>query len=268
MTSTRHTGAVNPGTETGDSMLHDRDFYLRRYGRIVPTRSFTRSVPRIHGEEAPGGTTTADTKTDDKTDDTKDDKKSDDDKSKTAATKDDDKSKPKVVTMEHDGKVYVLQDSVNELVGGARQEGREAGKKEVLDAAEREKLKKAGNFQKLYEDAEKERLRLEGELAKKTLDETRVTIGAKHGLSETISKRLVGDDEAAIEADAKAVAKELGIEAPKNETKKKTPINTEAGSGSRTSRTASTASTETKDDKKPTTRYRWQSEQDVAWGER
>lgn len=114
----------------------------------------------------------------------------------------------------------------------ASEPDRKALEEEIRAQIERdraaEKAKEQGEYQKLYEGSTTEIETLKAKIAEletasvaRELAALRSKVGAKHGLPESLIDRLIGEDEAAIEADAKKVAAELKIEAP----------NTEAGKG-------------------------------------
>jgi len=147
---------------------------------------------------------------------------------KKTATGDD----PEAIAIEHGGKRYVLQSHVDSVASKARTEGREAGKKEVSDELERKAAEESGNWKKLYEDEAAKREAAELEAKTERLSALRTKIGAKHSLPEAIVELLKGDDEAALEAHAKELAKVL----PKTEDEKKPPKkapSTENGAGNR-----------------------------------
>lgn len=70
-----------------------------------------------------------------------------------------------------------------------------------------EKLAADGEWQKLAQSHEAENAKLKADLAKKDRDLIATKIAARYQLPETLAARLQGDDEAAIEADAKELAK-------------------------------------------------------------
>lgn len=178
-------------------------------------------MPRIRGGD---GTDDAKPKDETKTDDKKpdgDDKKDDD------PPKTDDDKKAKAVTVEIEGKTYVLQDEANRLIGSARAEGKQTGKSEAEQERRNAELQEQGNFKALYEAEQGKVQALEGEIAALKLNETKRAIAAKHGLSDTLADRLQGATDAELEEDAKKLAKELGTkEEPKQ---RKQPVSTEAG---------------------------------------
>lgn len=69
------------------------------------------------------------------------------------------------------------------------------------------KLAEDGEWQKLAQTHEQRVKELESELTRKERDLLATRIAAKYGLPETLADRLVGDDAAALEADAKVLAK-------------------------------------------------------------
>lgn len=154
-------------------------------------------------------------------DDKPGDKKGDDKPGETPG----DESKKDVV-IEVEGRKFVLQDHVNELVGTARTEGAATAKAKLEQETRDAEAKKNGDYKTLYEQEIAKREQAERDLAETKLSNLRRSIGLKHGLSELLADRLRGDDEKAIEADAKQIAAEQG--------KKERPApDTEAGKGSR-----------------------------------
>lgn len=155
--------------------------------------------------------------------------KSDDDSSK--GDKKDDKRPKEDVVVKIDGKQYVLQDHVNDLVGTARQEGHNAGKKSVEDEARQKALEEQGNFKELFEQEKTKREAAERERDEANLKALRRSVGAQFGLSERLSDRLQGKNEKELKADAEEIAKEQGIKKPE-ENRRKAP-DTESGNGSK-----------------------------------
>jgi hypothetical protein len=91
-------------------------------------------------------------------------------------------------------------------------------------AREEAEAKAKGDFESLAKTAQDERDALKAELAKRDHDDLKRTVATKHKLSSELAARLVGETEAELEADAKALAKLVGArEAP----------DTEAGAGAR-----------------------------------
>lgn len=177
--------------------------------------------------------------------------------------KPDDKSH-KAVTVEIEGKQYVLQDHVNDLVGTARTEGEKRGKDAVEQAAKEKALKEQGDYKALFDEAEKKRIAAEQERDEERLTNLRRKVGERHGLSLNLSDRLKGANEKELETDAKSVAEELGIDAT-DKSKRKAP-DTESGQGSKT-RAKSAAGTSTTDgsgtERKQRRPFAFQSEGDV-----
>lgn len=169
----------------------------------------------------------------------------------------------KSVVVEIEGRKYVLQDHVNELVGGARTEGETRGKQAAAEEAARIALEQQGDFKALYETEKQKREEAETAAEQLRLTALRRTIGAKHGLSERLSDRLQGKTEKEIDADAK----ELAAEQKTDGGDRKAPT-TENGTGSRTRQRDSGSgnkSDASKDDKtKPRRLFAFQSEGDVA----
>lgn len=160
--------------------------------------------------------------------------------------------KAKAVTVEIEGKKYVLQDHVNELVGTARTEGNKTGRKEVEDEARAKLLEEQGDFKALYE-AEKEKAeKAATELATERLASLKRTIGAKHNLPAKLIDRLTGTTEKEIDADAKALAEELSVSKP--------AADTESGKSSRTK--SGTGTQQTTGRARP---FAFQKEGDVTW---
>lgn len=113
------------------------------------------------------------------------------------------------VTFVHEGKTYVLQDHANKLIGTARQEGRTTAEVEAKRKADEEAAKAKGDFEKLATDRQAEIDRLQGELSKRDIEALKLSIADKHKLPADLADRLVGDDEAALEEDAKKLFKKL-----------------------------------------------------------
>lgn len=67
--------------------------------------------------------------------------------------------------------------------------------------------KARGDWEKLATDRQAEIDRLSAEVARRDADALRAKVAARHTLPEALAARLVGDDEAALEADAKELAK-------------------------------------------------------------
>lgn len=116
----------------------------------------------------------------------------------------------------------------------AREEAEAATRRKIDDETAADRQKKQGEFEKLYEaeqkkvtDLEKKIADLEGAASKRDLDTVKATMAKKYGLPDELASRLSGDDEAAIEADAKALAKTVTAKPEK-------PANTEGGSGKKT----------------------------------
>lgn len=172
------------------------------------------------------------------------------------------KSKAEALTLEHEGRRYVLQDYVDTVASKARDEGKKAGRTEVEEEARRKALEESGNFKELYEKELAQREKLESELAASKLTELRQKVGTKHGLSQKLIDRLVGSNEAELEADAKELAKELGVTAKdKDETKKPAP-KTEGGSNGKV---RSGSGNEAEEKKRPAKTFRFQTPNDVSW---
>lgn len=173
----------------------------------------------------------------------------------------------KGVVVEIEGKKYVLQDHVNELVGTARTEGEKRGKDAVEQAAKEKLLKEQGDFKALYEESEKKRLAAEAERDEANLATLRRTIGEKHGLSAKVSSRLTGKTEKEIEADAKEMAAELGVKPGESGTRKSP--DTEGGNGSKVKQRGGSQGNGSEGgesgnrDKKPKRPFVFQSEGDV-----
>jgi hypothetical protein len=103
-------------------------------------------------------------------------------------------------------------------------------RQEIQDKAEAEAKKEAGKFDELFQEEQKKNTDLLGEIdelkasiAERDRKEVRNRIARKHNLPENLWDRLVGDDEKALEEDAKALAQVVKVQAP----------NTEGGSGDR-----------------------------------
>jgi len=117
------------------------------------------------------------------------------------------------------------QAEVNRLLGKARDDGRRAAVDEAKRKAAEEKAKESGEFRELAESQAKEIADLKGQLADRDRALLVAQVAARHALPPAIADRLAGDDEAALEADATALAKLL---APRP------APDTEAGAGTTT----------------------------------
>lgn len=113
----------------------------------------------------------------------------------------------------------------------AREEAESATREKIKQETEAERAKQQGEFEKLYQaeqakvaDLEKQIADLKDQAAKRDLDGIRAALAKKYGLPDELASRLAGDDEAAIEADAKALAKTVAAKPP----------NTEGGAGKKT----------------------------------
>ncbi len=118
----------------------------------------------------------------------------------------------------------MVKDRIKRAEDKARKDAATATRKQIEDETAAASQKEQGKFQELYEaeqkkvvDLQKEIETLKGDAAKRDLDAVRAAMAKKYGIPEKMASRLVGDDEAAIEADAKAVAKDLGVEPPDTE---------------------------------------------------
>lgn len=114
------------------------------------------------------------------------------------------------------------QDEVNRLIGKARDEG----KKQAADEAKRkqteDEAKAKGEWEKVAQAKEAEVADLKAQLANRDRALLVAKVAALHKLPSELADRLQGDDEAALDADAKALAKVVAARpAP----------DTEAGSG-------------------------------------
>lgn len=139
-------------------------------------------------------------------------------------------SDAEALILEQGGKRYVLQSHVDTIAAKARSEGRDAGKTEVQTEAERKKAEEDGNWKKLYEDEKTAREAAEADKRTLELSALKSKVGAANGLPPEISNLLTGDDEAALTAHAKELAKVL----PKTEEKPKPKApKTEAGAGAK-----------------------------------
>lgn len=118
----------------------------------------------------------------------------------------------------------MIRDRIARAEKKAREEAEAATEKRIKDDAAAEEAKKQGNFQKLYEaeqqkaaDLEERIKELEEQGKSQSLQSVRERIAKKLGLPSELADRLKGDDEAAIEADAKALAKTVAPKPPETE---------------------------------------------------
>jgi hypothetical protein len=107
-----------------------------------------------------------------------------------------------------------VQAKIDAAAAAARREGETAGRKaaeaEATRKAAEEKAKASGEWEKLATDRQAEIDRLNGEIAKRDRELLVGRVAAKHKLPEEMHGRLVGDDEAALDADAASLAKLIG----------------------------------------------------------
>jgi hypothetical protein len=164
----------------------------------------------------------------------------------------------KTVTI--DGKTFVVQDHVNHLVGQARTEGKTTAEREIERKRTEQEAKDKGEFEALANQYKARIDELEADAAKRDREDLKRTVGKKHGLGDEAIARLQGDDEAALEVDAKALAKLLGA--------RKAP-DTEGGVGAG----ATSSVSDRPIDKKPAQQqgagtepaYTFQGQPKVAW---
>lgn len=145
-----------------------------------------------------------------------------------------DESKPKTIT-------FGSQEDLDAVIEARLERDRKAQRAKLLQEAkdqvkadqDKVEAEEQGNYKRLYEDTLKELETAKADLATAQLDSIRTRIGAKYGLSETLTKRLIGETEDDIEADAKLVAKEVKpVEETSKKEVKKTVGNADAGKGS------------------------------------
>ncbi len=89
----------------------------------------------------------------------------------------------------------------------------EAIRKKQRDADEA-KAKESGEFQKLLEQREKDLNELKASIAQRDFADLKRRIAAGEGLTASWATRIQGDDEDALRADAKAIAKDLKTREP------------------------------------------------------
>jgi hypothetical protein len=111
---------------------------------------------------------------------------------------------------------------LDKLVGTARTEGRNAAQAEAKRKADEDAAAAKGEWEKLAAARQAEIDRLAAEIATRDHDALRAKVAAKHKLPADLASRLVGDDEAALEDDARALAKLVAA---------RPPVDTEAGAG-------------------------------------
>jgi hypothetical protein len=116
------------------------------------------------------------------------------------------------------------QAEINKLIGRARDEGRETAAAEAKRKADEEAAAAKGEWEKLARDRAAEVEAMKADIAKRDLADLRRTVATRHKLPADAAERLKGTTEAELDADAKDLAKLIGVrEAP----------NTEAGAGSK-----------------------------------
>ena len=123
----------------------------------------------------------------------------------------------------------------------------------LKDEQDRKDAEDNENYKKLYEDLQKKYDKLEGdhkETERKALVDR---VASKYKLPETLAARLQGETEDDLETDAKALAKEIGIQ-----TKPPREQNPDAGKGERKEKSESDAQEQTRP-------YAFQKDGDVKW---
>lgn len=110
------------------------------------------------------------------------------------------------------GKTF-SQEDVNRIVSDRLREERKRitadVRKEIKTEAEQAAAKEQGDFKKLYESEKEAHDKLKADVAKREDEEMRKRIARDAKLPESAWKRLVGDNEAELKADAKAMAKDF-----------------------------------------------------------
>lgn len=114
------------------------------------------------------------------------------------------------------------EEDIKRLVGKAREEGKRVALEEVQRKRADDEAKAKGEWEKVATDREAEIAQLKREKAELERRGLVAKVAARHRLPESLAGRLLGETEDEIEADAKAIAKELGARAAPE---------TEAGAG-------------------------------------
>lgn len=119
-------------------------------------------------------------------------------------------------------KAIASQDELDRIVKDRLARQKESLKEQIradLKAeAEKAKAKEDGDWKTLFETEKARADKAAAELEAERLTSLKNRIGAKHKLPQALINRLIGATEDEIEADAKAVAKEIGVrEAPDND---------------------------------------------------
>lgn len=91
---------------------------------------------------------------------------------------------------------------------------REAQSQKEKDDAEAERLRQQGEFQKIAENEKARADKAEAELKQERFNALRARVAADHKLPPEWATRLIGEDEAALAEDAKALAKTLVPQTP------------------------------------------------------
>jgi len=91
---------------------------------------------------------------------------------------------------------------------------RETQAQKDKDEAEAERLRQQGEFQKIAENEKARADKAEAELKQERFNAMKARIAADHKLPAEWAARLIGDDEAALVEDAKALAKTLAPSTP------------------------------------------------------
>lgn len=148
------------------------------------------------------------------------------------------------------------QDDVNRLTGQAREEGKKAAQDEAKRKRAEDEAKAKGEWEQVATAKDAEVERLKAELADRDRALLVAKVAARHKLPDALATRLIGATEADLEADAKALAKEIGTRpAP----------DTEAGAG----HVAHTGPTDLPRHKKPDGPvYSFDRSQKVPWPDR
>jgi hypothetical protein len=131
---------------------------------------------------------------------------------------------------------------LDRLIGTARKEGRTAAEADAKRKADEAAAEAAGEWEKLATDRLAEIDRLNAEIARRDQDALRARVAAKHKLPADLAARLVGDDEEALEADAKTLAKLVAV---------RPSADTEAGAGQAGSAGTGTKATTKSGEKTP-----------------
>jgi hypothetical protein len=105
------------------------------------------------------------------------------------------------------------QAEINRQIGKARDEGRKAAADEAKRKHAEDEAKAKGEWEKVATERQAHIDRLTADLAARDRALLVAKVAAKHRLPESVATRLLGTTEDELEADAKALAKDLAVRA-------------------------------------------------------